>query len=160
MLVLYLLTSIDTKSNGLFKQKRVGQFGKLFTIFKFKTINSKTREITNFGKFLRKTKLDETPQLFNVLTGNMSFVGPRPDIPGYYDKLTGENRKILNLKPGITSEASIKYRNEEQVLATKENPLLYNDEIIFPDKVKMNLGYYYHRSFWGDIKIIIKTFIK
>lgn len=87
----------------------------------------------------------------------MSVVGPRPDIPGYYDLLEGENRKILELKPGLTSEASIKYANEEELLSKQENPLKYNDEVIFPDKVKINLDYYYNRSFWLDIKIIIQT---
>ena len=87
----------------------------------------------------------------------MSFVGPRPDIPGYYDLLQGENRKILTLKPGLTSEASIKYKDEEELLAQQENPLAYNDRIIFPDKVKMNLEYYHQRSFWGDLGIIFKT---
>ncbi len=119
-----------------------------------------TGNISAFGKFLRKSKLDELPQLINVLKGDMSFVGPRPDIPGYYDKLEGEQRNVLNLKPGITSEASIKYKNEEAILKGQANPLKYNDEVIFPDKVKMNLDYYYKRTFFGDIKIILKTFIK
>ena len=159
MIVLYILASLNTQSNGIFVQKRIGQFGKSFKILKFKTINTITREISFFGAFLRKSKLDEIPQLFNVLVGEMSFVGPRPDIAGYYDELQGEERKILMLKPGITSLASIKYRDEEKLLAQKERPLEYNDSIIFPDKVKMNLEYYYNRSFLVDLKIIIKTFI-
>ncbi len=154
---IFLVSSIDTSSNGLFLQKRVGQYGKLFTIYKFKTVHPKTRKISGIGRFLRKSKLDELPQLINVLKGEMTFVGPRPDIPGYYDQLQGEDRKVLNLKPGITSEASIKYRNEEQLLANQSNPLKYNDEVLFPDKVKMNLEYYYHQSLATDIKIIIKT---
>ncbi|NBL64823.1 sugar transferase [Flavobacterium sp. NST-5] len=157
-ILIFLVCTIDTNSNGLFLQKRVGRFGKTFTIFKFKTVHPKTRKISGIGRFLRKSKLDELPQLINVLKGEMTCVGPRPDIPGYYDTLQGENRKILELKPGITSEASIKYRNEEQLLANQINPLQYNDEVIFPDKVKMNLEYYYNRSFIGDLKIIIKTF--
>ncbi|RZL45188.1 MAG: sugar transferase [Pedobacter sp.] len=159
LIVLYILATLDARSNGIFVQKRVGQFGKGFKILKFKTINTTTREVSFFGAFLRKSKLDELPQLFNVLSGDMSFVGPRPDITGYYDNLQGEERNILMLKPGITSPASIKYRNEEQLLAQKESPLEHNDNIIFPDKVKMNLEYYYNRSFFGDLKIIIKTFI-
>lgn len=155
----FIISSIDTSSNGLFFQKRVGQYGKLFTIYKLKTINPKTEKITVVGKFLRKSKIDELPQLFNVLIGNMSFVGFRPDIEGYYDKLEGENRKILEMKPGITSEASIKYADEEEILASKENPLEYNDTVIFPDKVKMNLEYYYNRNFINDITIIIRTII-
>jgi lipopolysaccharide/colanic/teichoic acid biosynthesis glycosyltransferase len=106
---------------------------------------------------MRKHKLDELPQFFNVLIGNMSIVGPRPDIEGYYDKLEGEDRKILELKPGITSEASLKYYNEEAILEQQENPLLYNDTVIFPDKVRMNLEYYYNRSFWDDLWIIWST---
>ena len=123
-------------------------------------MNSTFENISSFGKFIRKFKLDELPQLINVLFGQMSFVGPRPDIPGYYDTLKGEDRKILELKPGLTSEASIKYYNEESILMNKINPLEYNDSVIFPDKVKMNLEYYYKQSFSEDLKIIFKTFFK
>lgn len=126
-------------------------------IIKLKTMRTNSSEITFFGRFFRKYKIDELPQFFNVLIGNMSIVGPRPDIQGYYDTLQGEERKILNLKPGITSLASIKYNNEDKILATKENPLQYNDEVLFPDKVKMNLEYYYQQSFILDLKIILKT---
>lgn len=156
--ILFLLSCFDTKSFGFFFQKRVGQFAKTFTIFKIKTINPKTNSISKIAKFLRKTKLDELPQLFNILIGNMSFVGPRPDICGYYDILEGENRLILNLKPGLTSEASLKYSMEDELLQEKENPLQYNDEIIFPDKIRMNLEYYHHRNLFLDLKIIVKTF--
>lgn len=157
ILIIFILAFFDTKSNGFFTQKRVGQFGKTFTIFKIKTMHPKTRTISSFGKFLRRTKLDELPQLFNIIKGDMSFVGPRPDIPGYYDVLEGENRKILELKPGLTSEASIKYRNEETFLQSVSNPKQYNDEIIFPDKVRMNLHYYYNHNLLIDLKIILKT---
>ncbi len=157
ILILWVLVTYDTKSNGLFFQDRIGQFGKIFKIVKLKTIHPKTGTISKLGSFLRKSKLDELPQFWNVLIGDMSFVGPRPDIAGYYDVLEGVDRKILELKPGLTSLASIKYANEEGILELQENPLLYNDSIIFPDKVKMNLDYYYHHSFLGDIKIIIKT---
>lgn len=158
ILVLWIIATIDTGTNGMFKQKRIGQFGKPFMIYKLRTIKT-SKEITQFGSWMRKSKLDELPQLWNVLIGDMSFVGPRPDIPGYYDKLEGEERKILNLKPGITSTASIKYQKEESILAKEKHPLKYNDEVIFPDKVKINLDYYYNQSFLGDLKIIIKTFI-
>ena len=160
LLLLWLFVSADTKSNGFFIQERIGQFGKKFKIFKLKTFHSETHKISRLGMLLRKSKIDELPQLLNVLIGDMSIVGPRPDIPGYYDMLSGEERKILELKPGITSEASIKYSNEEQVLAEQANPLRFNDEIIFPDKVKMNLDYYYKRSFSGDLKIIFNTIFK
>lgn len=159
LIIGYFVASLDTQSNGIFTQQRVGQYGKLFTIYKFRTIHPKTQKISKTGKFLRRSKIDELPQLFNVLLGNMSFVGPRPDIPGYYDQLQGENRKILELKPGITSEASIKYADEETLLASKENPLEYNDTVIFLDKVKMNLDYYYKRNLINDIKIIIRTVV-
>lgn len=156
----YITATMDTSSNGVFIQKRVGQYGKLFTIYKLKTFHPKTKNISSIGYFFRKYKIDELPQLFNVLLGDMSFVGPRPDVEGYYDKLEGENRKILELKPGITSEASLKYYNEETLLASKENPLQYNDTVIFPDKVRMNLDYYYNRSFLLDLKIIFKTIFR
>ena len=113
--------------------------------------------ILPFGKWLRKTKLDEIVELVNVLKGEMSFVGPRPDVEGYADKLEGEDRKVLELRPGITGPASLKYINEEEILAKVDNPQQYNDEIIFPDKVRINLDYYYNRTFWGDIRIILKT---
>ena len=113
--------------------------------------------ILPFGKWLRKTKLDEIVELVNVLKGEMSFVGPRPDVEGYADKLEGEDRKVLELRPGITGPASLKYINEEEILAKVDNPQQYNDEVIFPDKVNINLDYYYNRTFWGDIRIIFKT---
>lgn len=141
----------------MFFQERIGQFGKPFMIYKLKTMHSNSEKITFFGSFFRKYKIDELPQFFNVLIGNMSIVGPRPDIEGYYDKLVGEDRKILELKPGITSLASIKYRNEDEILEKQDYPLEYNDTIIFPDKVKMNLEYYNHQSFLVDIKIIVQT---
>ncbi|MEM8520395.1 sugar transferase [Flavobacterium sp. PL12] len=154
---LFILASYDTCSNGFFMQDRIGKFGKTFKIIKFKTIHPVTRKTTFIGMFLRKLKLDELPQLINILKGDMSFVGPRPDIPGYYDILEGDATKILELKPGLTSEASIKYFNEEQILANKKNPFEYNNSVLFPDKLKMNVEYYYNRSFLGDIKIIFKT---
>jgi lipopolysaccharide/colanic/teichoic acid biosynthesis glycosyltransferase len=160
LVILYVLTSFDTGSNGFFLQDRIGQFGKTFKIVKFKTIHPITGKISFFGRFLRKSKLDELPQFFNVLIGQMSFVGPRPDVLGYYDVLEDEAKKILELKPGLTSEASLKYFNEEQILAQQEKPLQYNDEIIFPDKVLINLNYYNNRSFFGDIKIIFKTIFR
>ncbi|HEY0045895.1 MAG TPA: sugar transferase [Flavobacterium sp.] len=157
ILLLYIIQSISTRSSGMFIQTRIGQFGKHFKIYKLRTIHPKNGNINNFSQFLRSSKLDELPQILNIVEGTMSFVGPRPDIPGYYDKLTGEAVKVLELKPGLTSEASLKYRDEEALLLTKEDPLRYNDEVIFPDKVKMNLEYYYQRSLALDIKIIIRT---
>ncbi len=156
----WIVASIDTKSNGLFNQERIGQFGKKFKIFKLKSIQNNSDFISKFGKFIRKNKIDELPQFVNILVGDMSFVGPRPDIAGYYDKLEGENKKILNLKPGLTSLASIKYANEDEILSHQQNQLQYNDTIIFPDKVKMNLEYYYNQSLLLDLKIIFKTIFR
>ena len=159
IILCWLLASIDTRSNGLFIQKRIGQFGKPFNIYKLKSMKAinGVKTITRFGNFIRKTKIDELPQLFNVLIGNMSVIGPRPDVPGYYDKLQGEHRKILELKPGLTSLATLKYANEEALLAQQQNPLHYNNTILFPDKVTLNLEYYHNHSFFGDLKIIWKT---
>ena len=157
----YILATLDTLQNGIFIQKRIGRFGKPFTIYKLRSYGrSSVRPVSKFGAFLRNSKIDELPQLFNVLIGDMSFVGPRPDIAGYYDTLEGEERKILELKPGLTSVASIKYANEDEVLSKQSNPLEYNDTIIFPEKVKMNLEYYYKNTVFGDIKIIWNTLFR
>lgn len=151
----------------LFKQKRVGKEGKLFTMVKFRSMSvahggssvsvAGESRITPLGAKLRKYKLDELPELWNVFIGDMSFVGPRPDVPGYADKLVGEDRVILKLRPGITGPASLKYRDEETLLATVEDPIRYNDEVIFPDKVRINKEYYYNWSFWLDIRYIVRT---
>ena len=156
LLIIIILAAIDTKSNGVFKQNRVGQYGKLFVILKIQTIDC-DRNISKIGHFLRKSKLDELPQLINVLKGEMSLVGPRPDIPGYYDQLIGDDQKLLQLKPGITGLASLVYRNEEEILALQENPEKYNDEVLFPDKVRLNLQYLKDYSFWMDLKILWHT---
>lgn len=151
----------------IFTQKRVGQYGQLFTMYKFRSMtvshNGSTisvkgeSRITSLGAKLRKYKLDELPELWNVLIGDMSFVGPRPDVPGYADKLEGNDRRMLLLKPGITGPASLKYRKEEELLVEHANPQKYNDEVLFPDKVRINIEYLENWSFWNDIKIIIYT---
>ncbi|MBR8712924.1 sugar transferase [Porphyromonas levii] len=153
----------------LFKQKRVGKGGKLFTMVKFRSMSvahggssvsvAGESRITPLGAKLRKYKLDELPELWNVFIGDMSFVGPRPDVPGYADMLSGEDREILLLKPGITGPASLKYRNEEELLAMTDDPIKYNNEVIFPDKVRINRAYLHNRSFFGDIKIILATIL-
>ena len=150
-----------------FKQKRVGKDGDLFTMFKFRSMTMNhsgssvsvagESRITPLGAKLRKYKLDELPELWNVLIGDMSFVGPRPDVPGYADMLVGEDREVLKLRPGITGPASLKYRNEEEILATVDDPQKYNDEVIYPDKVRINRYYLHHYSFWTDIKMIFAT---
>lgn len=164
LLFAWVLASFDTRSNGLFRQIRIGQYGRPFTIYKLKTMHANsvgnTQIITALGSFFRKTKIDELPQLINIIKGDMSIVGPRPDLPGYYDSLVGDNRRVLNLKPGLTCEASLKYYNEAQILKQQEFPLRYNDEIIFPDKIRMNLEYLQKQSFLGDIQIIVKTLFR
>lgn len=151
----------------IFKQKRVGRNGKLFTMYKFRSMTvghggssvsvAGESRITPLGAKLRHYKLDELPELWNVLIGDMSFVGPRPDVPGYADQLKGENREVLQLRPGITGPASLKYRNEEDLLAMQPDPQKYNDEVIFPDKVRINLYYLHNYSFVKDIQMIFCT---
>ncbi len=151
----------------IFKQERVGQYGRLFTVYKFRTMTASQNgssvsvagesRITPLGAILRKYKIDELPELWNVLKGDMSFVGPRPDVPGYADKLEGDDREILRLKPGITGPASLKYRNEEELLAKVENPQEYNDRVIYPDKVRINRYYLHNYSFLKDIQMIVCT---
>ena len=151
----------------IFKQERVGQYGKLFTVYKFRTMTASQNgssvsvagesRITPLGAKLRKYKIDELPELWNVLKGDMSFVGPRPDVPGYADRLEGDDREILRLKPGITGPASLKYRNEEGLLARVENPQEYNDRVIYPDKVRINRYYLHNYSFLKDVQMIVCT---
>lgn len=143
----------------LFKQIRIGKNGVPFTIYKLRTIPEGATVPNAWGAFLRKSKLDELPQLLNVLKGEMTLVGPRPDVPGYADLLQGDNRIILTLKPGITGLASLKYRNEEQLLAQQPNPKQYNDEVIWPDKVRINKWYASNRTFLIDLQIIFYTLI-
>jgi len=157
--ILIIISSFDTGFPGIFKQERVGRKGHVFIIYKFRTYHPKNFTKSKIGSWMRETKLDELPQLFNVLKGDMSLVGPRPDVLGYYDQLKGEDRLVLLLKPGLTSEAGIKFRNEEETLNKQENPLQYNDQILFPQKVKMNLDYYYDLSFKKDARILLKTFL-
>ncbi len=152
---------------AIFKQKRVGKDARLFTTYKFRTMSvdhggssisvAGESRITPLGAVLRRYKLDELPELWNVLKGDMSFVGPRPDVPGYADKLQGSDREMLRLRPGITGPATLKYRNEEELLALQSNPQKYNDEVIWPDKVKINCYYLHHYSFIKDIQMILCT---
>lgn len=150
-----------------YRQKRVGRDGKTFVLIKFRTMYVDLKEstvtvkgdknITKFGAFLRKTKLDELPELWNVLTGEMSLVGPRPDVAEYMNRLVGSDRKILTIRPGITGPATLKYAKEEDLLANQLDPITFNDEVIFPDKVRMNLDYIENWSFGLDLKILFQT---
>jgi len=153
----------------MFIQQRVGRHGKMFRIYKFRTmtvdhggssvsVRGESR-ITPLGVHLRRWKLDELPELWNVLRGDMSFVGPRPDVPGYADQLQGDDRRMLELRPGITGPATLKYRNEEELLASVDDPIRYNDEVVFPDKVRLNLYYLDHYSFLKDLQMIACTLL-
>lgn len=151
----------------IFTQRRVGKDGRLFTMYKFRSMTvghggssvsvAGESRITPLGAKLRRWKLDELPELWNVLIGDMSFVGPRPDVPGYADLLRGEDREVLRLRPGITGPASLKYRDEEELLAQQVDPQRYNDEVIFPDKVRINLHYLRNWSFAKDLQMIFCT---
>jgi lipopolysaccharide/colanic/teichoic acid biosynthesis glycosyltransferase len=165
-----IIAAIDTRLSGFFMQKRIGQHGKPFKVIKLRSMKNvvgytttvstdRDPRITRFGRFWRKTKIDELPQLINVFVGSMSFVGPRPDVPGFADKLEGADRVILELKPGITGPASIYFKNEEALLATQENPEEYNRTIIWPQKVSLNKAYIENYSLLGDINYIIKTIL-
>ena len=165
------LVKISSEGPVFFVQERIGKNGKIFQMIKFRSMsviqNSNSAisvkgdvRITKIGAFLRKFKLDELPELWNVLKGDMSLVGPRPDVCGYADNLIGEDRKILELRPGITGVASLKYYDEEDILASQDNPLKFNDEVIYPDKVRLNLDYYYNNNLWIDIKIIFATIFR
>ena len=163
-----VIASIESRSFGLFIQNRVGKNGKIFSVFKIKTMKKLTginttittandMRITKNGKLFRDSKIDELPQLFNVLFGSMSFVGPRPDVEGYADKLEDDDRIILSIRPGITGPASLKYKNEEEILAGVDNPKEYNDKVIWPDKVEINKEYIKNWSLKSDIEYILKT---
>ncbi len=167
--VIALLIKVTSGGPVFYKQDRVGLNGKLFRLYKFRSMVSDADKIgtsvttkhdprvTPIGKFLRRFKLDELPQLINVLKGDMSFVGPRPDVPGFADKLQGEDRIILTVRPGITGPATLKYRNEEALLAAQADPDKYNAEVIYPDKVRLNREYVKNQSFLGDMKYLLMT---
>ena len=172
LLVLSIMIKLSSRGAVFYSQYRVGRHGELFKLVKFRTMMKDAekmdggsitvagdKRVTPVGGILRRWKLDELATLWNVLKGDMSFVGPRPDVPGYADQLEGEARKILSFRPGITGTSTLKYRNEEQLLASVSDPEKYNDEVIFPDKIRINLDYIDNWSFWGDIYIIFKTLL-
>lgn len=168
ILALIIISTISLRKIGLYTQKRVGKHAKMFVMFKIRTMKGNDDgvfitvkndpRITPFGKFLRKYKLDELPQLFNVLIGNMSFVGPRPDVKGYADELIDDDRIILSVKPGITGPATIKFKNEEALLEKQTDPLKFNDEVIWKEKIEINKEYIENWTLLGDVKLILKTF--
>lgn len=165
LLLLLLFATISTGANGLFVQTRIGQFGEPFRLYKIRTLKGAAhkdivaikKNETVFGRWLRHSKLDELPQVFNVLKGDMSWVGPRPDVPGYADALEGDDRELLNLKPGITGPATLKYKNEDALLLQQQNPLQYNDRVIWPDKVKLNKQYSKNWSLKQDMKYVLQS---
>ena len=168
ILLAWIAATIDTRSNGFFIQKRVGRRGRIFHVVKIKTMRPIASfettvtlrgdpRITRLGAFLRRTKIDELSQLWNVLLGDMSLVGPRPDVPGFADKLQGEERAMLAIRPGITGPATLKYRNEEELLAAQSDPDAYNRDVIWPDKVRINLKYIRDWSLRRDLQYILET---
>jgi len=171
IVLLVIISFIDTQNSGIIIQKRIGFKGLPFKIYKIRTMKPLNGEnetsittrndkrITRIGRIIRRFKLDELPQIINVIIGNMSFVGPRPDVSGYANKLKGEDRVILTIKPGITGPASIHFKNEEDLLENEGDPKNYNDSVIWPKKVEINKAYLKNYSLLNDIKYIFKTVI-
>ncbi|MFH2096137.1 MAG: sugar transferase [Bacteroidota bacterium] len=172
MIIISIVIIIDSRGGIFFLQNRVGKANRDFRLIKFRTmytgsdkkglltVGSKDVRITKAGYFLRKTKLDELPQVFNVLAGSMSFVGPRPEVRKFVDMYDMEQLAVLKMKPGITDDASLKYFNENDVLSASSDPEKTYIETVMPDKLKINLDYVKNYSFWLDIKILFRTFIR
>lgn len=162
---------LDSPGGVFYRQIRVGRYGKDFRIFKFRsmftdsdrrgliTVGDRDPRITRAGYWIRKYKIDELPQLINVLIGDMSFVGPRPEVRKYVDLYDEQQRHVLDIRPGITDAASIKYRNENEILATQADPDRYYVKVIMPDKLRINLDYINHHSLGRDIRLIFETFL-
>ncbi len=166
MAIAWILSTLDTRRNGLFVQTRVGRGGQTFVMFKIRTMRSTggstvttatDPRITAVGALLRRLKLDELPQLVNVILGQMSLVGPRPDVPGFADELEGPDRIVLSVRPGITGPAAVAFRHEQQLLANVEDPDAYNRDVIWPAKVELNRAYVEHWTFASDVRWILGT---
>lgn len=160
IILLIVISRLVFKENGLFTQERIGYKGKLFTIYKIKsipTVVNRKMNTAKYSNFIRSTKLDEMPQFYNVLIGDMSIVGPRPDVKGFADQLKDEDSIILTVKPGLTGPASIHFKNEERLLSGQENPEEYNLNVIWPKKIEINKIYIGEYSFFKDIYYIFKT---
>lgn len=172
LIIVSISIKIDSPGNIMFLQKRVGKGGKIFSIYKFRTMVTdaekmgkqitigKDNRITKVGAFLRKYKIDELPQLFNVLKGDMSLVGPRPEVPKYVALYNEEQRKVLSVRPGITDLASLKYSDENDILGKVENPEEYYINVIMKDKLSLNLEYIEKSNLFFDISLVIKTILK
>ena len=169
-IIVAIWIKLDSPGPVFYRQIRVGRHNKDFRIFKFRsmrvgsdkgslvTIGGRDPRVTRGGYFIRKFKIDELPQLINVFTGDMSLVGPRPEVRHYVNYWTPEQMRVLDVRPGITDLASIRYRNENEILETVENPEQYYIDVIMPDKLRINLEYVANHSFFYDIKLIFKTF--
>lgn len=170
LLLVSLLIKLTMPGPVLFRQTRIGFGGRPFTIYKFRSMKvnrskvsitlSSDNRITPLGRFLRRSKIDELPQLWNILRGDMSVVGPRPDVPGYSDKLQGSDQLLWTVRPGLTGLDSISYPDEETILDQQPDPQKYYDEVLWPDKVRLNLAYIKNRSFRMDIAIILFTVVR
>ncbi|MGG7142791.1 sugar transferase [Clostridium nigeriense] len=171
-IIVSIAIKLDSKGSILFLQKRVGRYGKEFDIYKFRTMVTdaeklgkqitvgKDNRITKVGAFLRKFKIDELPQLFNVLKGDMSLVGPRPEVPKYVALYNKEQKKVLDIRPGITDMASLRYKDENDILGKVDNPEEYYINVIMKDKLNLNLEYIEKSNVFFDIYLIVKTIIK
>jgi len=168
ILLLFIIATIDTRRSGFLLQARVGKDGKLFKVIKIRTMRERPDyettvttaddpRITGIGRLLRSAKLDELPQFINVFLGHMSLVGPRPDVPGFADQLQGPDRIILSISPGITGPATVKFREEEAILAQQGDPEKYNREVIYPEKVRLNREYVENYRFSSDLRLIFQT---
>lgn len=168
ILVGWVVAAVDTRAHGMFRQERVGMDGSTFEMLKLRTMKtdsaltstvtvSQDIRITRSGALLRKLKIDELPQLINVLRGEMSIVGPRPDVPGFADQLSGADRVVLSVRPGITSPAALAYRHEEELLATVPDPESFNRQVIWPDKVRLNRDYVENYAFTADLRCLAST---
>jgi lipopolysaccharide/colanic/teichoic acid biosynthesis glycosyltransferase len=171
ILLLFVIATIDTRKNGFLLQTRIGRHGRPFKLIKLRTMRNRPDcqttvtsagdpRITKVGRILRQAKLDELPQLFNVVLGHMSLIGPRPDVPGFADKLEGDDRIILSVRPGISGPASLKFRDEEALLARQCDPEKYNREVIYPEKVRLNREYIENYSFSSDLKLVFETIFR
>ncbi|MBQ1819489.1 MAG: sugar transferase [Bacteroidales bacterium] len=170
-LIIGMLIALDTKGRVLYKQSRVGRNNVDFELYKFRTmcvdadqgslitVGTHDARITRVGAFLRRFKIDEVPQFFNILKGEMSIVGPRPEVRKYVDMYTPEQMRVLSVRPGLTDYASIRYVNENEILAASSDPERTYIEDIMPDKLNLNLKYIDEQSFWTDVKIILQTII-
>ena len=171
-IIVSIAIKLDSKGKILFLQKRVGRYGKEFNIYKFRTMVSDAERlgkqitvgndnrITKVGAFLRKYKIDELPQLFNVLKGDMSLVGPRPEVPKYVKLYSDEQKKVLKVRPGITDMASLRYKDENEILGKVDNPEEYYINVIMKDKLNLNLEYIEKSNIFFDLYLIIKTVVK